>query len=234
MKGRIFRVVSVLGISSAMSLLALTAAGASTASHHGTVMGDASATTRIVNDPDSGGDGNWAYDDFTRVARIFPHGSVADSFCGTSSGLCYAFTATLTDFGRSSLIPGAFAPNQGGSYLGQKILHPGVASMQGYGDFTTFYATAMPNASMVPHFITGSPQSSLFPGRFFPAGSVTGLNEATWSYSYDLSVHHVRWVWVLRHHRWHLVPVSYQTHQHWTDAYDNNGGQGPGDGQVTG
>lgn len=236
MKGINFRrVVSVLGLSvaaGAVALAGVSSASASTNFRRGIVMGDAHALTRIVADPDSGGNGNWAYDNFLRSSRVFYQGSAPLADCVAGATVCYAFTATIQDQGVSVLIPGAFAPNQGAPFTGQLIRHRGLATMRGYGDFTTFYADAMPSAHLVPHFISGSPDSSAFPGRFFPAGAVSGLNEATWSYGYLLPVRAHVLVWSRWLHRW--VRVTVTRYQHWTDAYNNDGGQVPAAGQITG
>ena len=74
------------------------------------------------------------------------------------------------------------------------------------------------------------------------SATVTGLNEAVWSYSYALPVRTLvpvhYWTWIKVHHHWILVErTRYAVHtavQHWTDAYDNGGGQSATAGNITG
>jgi hypothetical protein len=54
------------------------------------------ATTRLSDRPDSGGNGNWALDRFTRVATITPAGTGTLAECGIAAP---SFTVTLTGAG---------------------------------------------------------------------------------------------------------------------------------------
>jgi len=179
--------------------------------------------THLANRPDSGGNGNWALDRFTRVATVTSKGSVAPSDCGVRSGPCYAYTASMKDVGKFTTILGAFTPNQGAPYTGMHITRRLTGQLRGYGQFTTFYATAKPNAHLVPHVVNGTPPgdaSYTWPTLFFPAGTtVVGVSEETWGYVYTA---HVR----ISHHR--------GTTQRWADTYNNGGGQLPADGNITG
>jgi hypothetical protein len=212
------------------ALLASTAASAAVARN--IPMGDAHAQTVLTGRPDSGGNGNWAVDTFDRKSSVtFQHTAPAAD-CGLVSGPCYSFTAALSDSGIFTSLRGEFAPNQGAPFTGEKITGDLTGSLRGYGDFTTFYANAMPSARNVPHVVSGSNDPSyLWPQLYFPHwATVTGLNEATWDYSYTGKVFH-RYVAGHGIHR-HVITVV--TTQHWNDGWNNDGGQLPADGQITG
>jgi hypothetical protein len=231
-------------VAAAIGIIA--SAGAASASTAGLQMGDAHSVTHVSADPDSGGNGNWAMDNFWRSASLSVPQTAPLTDCAPLSTACYAYTASLSDSGSFTTIPGAFTPDQGGADAGKVISGTHTGSMHGYGDFSTFYANSLPSHAPnagVPYSITGSPDSSQFPARMFPAGTtVTGLNEATWSYSYELAIRTLvpvhYWTWVKVHHHWIRVlrvrwEIRYSV-QHWTDAYDNGGGQSAGAGNITG
>ena len=101
--------------------------------------------------------------------------------------------------------------------------------MHGSGDFATFYATALPDAHLVPRLNVGDANPSyLWPELAFPAGTTfTGLNEDPWGYFYSarILVHH-------RHGWWHRRYVT----QRWADTSvpANDGGQGATAGNISG
>src|ERR1019366_9179442 len=115
------------------------------------------------------------------------------------------YTAALKENGTFTTIPGAYTPNQFGSDAGLTLpARPVNGQMNGYGDFTTFYATATPDARRVPGAVSGNANSSsLWPELFFPAGTttLTGANEATWGYNYDARVRTTTIVCSGRRHR---------------------------------
>jgi hypothetical protein len=211
----------------------------------------------MLNRPDSGGNGNWAEDNFDRTLVIHEGGPAALTNCGVAATSCYSFTASLSDRGSFTTDPGAFTPNQGAPFTGTKLpAHSLSGSMNGSGGFGTFYATAQPSASLVPHFNHGSVNpSSTWPELAFPSGTAfTGVNEGTFSYGYSarvatttyrtIRVVHHKLVWVQRHHHWYLTIVTYTTtrkvpvtryqSQHWTDSGTNGSGQTPAAGNITG
>ena len=146
---------------------------------------DALRTTHLTDRPDSGGNGNWAADDFTRHATITPDGTAPLADCSPTATTCYAYTASLKDDGTFTTINGAFTPNQGGADVGDLITATVTGRMSGYGDFTTFYATTKPSAQFVPQHVERQrmTRSYLWPDLFFPStATVTGVNEATWGY----------------------------------------------------
>jgi hypothetical protein len=227
------------------------AAAASASVPHGLVFNDPHSLTHVVADPDSGGNGNWALDNFWRSASV-KGGAIAPlSDCAAGATACYSYTARISDRGTFVTIPGAFTPNQGGTGAGSHIHGIVRGSMSGYGYFGTFYADSKPAAALYPHafnagvtpFIVGSPSSSTFPERFFPAGTTfEGLNEGVWGYGYTARVTHwapvLRWVTFWRYgHPHHVLVTVWERHtvtQHWTDAYNNLGGQSATAGNITG
>jgi hypothetical protein len=186
------------------------------------------ASTIITNNPDSGGDGAWAYDDFTRTLTISTDTS---SDCASLTGWetadsCY--TAEVTDTGTAATIVGAFQPNQGttvtadqtaGKVTGprEQVPFSGSASYQ-------FYAPRgiIPSAAVVPanrdnDFTaqTGAfSMSSWFLQAFTSAGQEGVYGQiGDWSWTYKNSC------------------------EKWTDASTNNGGQSTplaDDGNITG
>jgi hypothetical protein len=244
--------VAATGVAGA--LLSAGAASASVAHPHPAPFGSTVvAHTQVFNRPDSGGNGNWASDFFIRTLTIHKTGPASLASCGTLNTLpCYSFTASLSDSGKFYTYPGAFTPNQGAPFTGTKLPSRSLSGpMAGSGGFGTFYATALPSASSVPHFVFGSNDPSpTWPELAFPAGTVTGLNEGTFSYGYSATVTHIKTVTVIRHrlvfvrvhNHWVLKSVAYTTrirvpvtqHQHWTDADFNGSGQTPAAGNITG
>lgn len=171
------------------------------------------AVTHLSYRGDSGGGGNdWANDFFTRTAKVTFRGVAPLSDCGSGATTCYAYTASLSDKGRFQTISGQLAPNQG-AYPGSTVLSAAWGHMHGYGLFTTFYESALPNKHLVPRHVTGSTDPSyLWPGLFFPVGSyIMGLNENDWGYYYK-------------------APHD----QTWADTSYNGGGQVSSDGNITG
>lgn len=237
---------ALVPVAAAAGILFSTAAASASTTHPAFIFGDAHSITHVVADPDSGGNGNWALDNFWRSASVSVPVTTPLADCGAGATACYSYTATITDRGAFATIPGAFTPNQGGLNAGRHIDGVVRGSMSGYGDFGTFYADAKPSTALnagVPFLIVGSPASSLFPERLFPAGTTfEGLNEAVWSYGYTAHVTHwvpvLRWVTICKHgHRIHVlrtVWVRCTVTQHWTDAYNNGGGQSLTAGNITG
>jgi len=189
----------------------------------------ATATTKLTARPDSGSGGNnWANDDFTREATVTSLGSVAASNCSglvgySSSGPCYAYNASLKDSGTFTAIVGQLTPNQTlnpGGKFGRSV----TGSMSGYGNFAEFYATTKPNGGpnhgVLKHWTTSSPPdpSYLWPQLFFPNGTVSTTNEATWGYVYTA----------------HVLSAGVHTTQVWADTWNNGAGGALTDGNITG
>ena len=151
---------------------------------------------------------------------------------------CNAYTAALKDNGTFTTIPLAFTPNQFGSDAGLKLpARPVNGQMNGYGDFTTFYTTAAPDASLVPGHVSGNTvASSAWPSLFFPASAtLTGGAETVWGYNYNARVKTtVITCSGRRHHRQQCTSQTTVQDQQWADTYANNAGQGSADGNITG
>lgn len=206
-------------LAAGLPLLAATTANASQATPPSSHPHSIAAVTLMVNRDDSGGNGNWAKDDFIRVLTVTRQGSTVPSAdCSPTATVCYAFTASLKDAGSFRTISGAFTPNQGGADAGEHIRGVVQGEMHGSGGFATFYATALPSALRVPRFNAGDANPSyLWPELAFPAGTVfAGLNEDTFGYFYTAQVHF--------------------RVQRWADTSDpaNDDGQGPTAGNITG
>jgi hypothetical protein len=224
----------VLAIGAIGALLAAPAAGASVKLPPPVTV---TAFTHLADRPDSGGGGNWADDNISRVLTVRLTGGTAGD---------YTFTASVRDTGTFTTIPFALTPNQGFPFAGDVIKHVTHGDLQGEAQFS-FTATELPAFAPnggVPYFESGAPSgdqvTSLWYEQAFPATTVFGgtgiLNN--WSWGYQATVKHVtfQWEWIYRHHHWHhvLVPVVHVQHQHWVDAALSDGGQLPFDGNITG
>ena len=343
MKARVIQVALVAGAAAGMGLAGIIPATAAVSSHRDSHNPDVTASTRLTGRQDSGGNGNWANDNFTRVATLTPDGvgtlancgiTTAPSFtvtltgnplaapdgngwnttitgnhavlsdgsvaltpatdytdgawsgtgatatpfvsaltltatakwkagdtlkvtvpsgdtvklsapaAGTVSGAAYtvdacnAYTAALKDKGTFATIPSAYTPNQFGGDAGLKLLARSVdGQMNGYGDFTKFYATTAANGRLVPGHVTGATDpSSTWPELFFPAGTTFAtVNEATWGYYYNATVKTTTTTCnTSRRHQRRCTSHTTVSHQKWADTYDNGHGQGVADGNITG
>jgi hypothetical protein len=206
------------------------------------VHGQLTATTRIVNRYDSGGNGNWAYDTFTRTLTVTYLGKVTPAQILADPALAltpYEFDATLADQGTFKDIPGAFTPNQGGHDAGL-ILRPGqvTGTMNGYGQFPVFYASAKDARGLAPRVLRGVAENALYPSSTwpelaFPAGTTfADLSETGFGYYYQVpavTVTSVRWV-----HGHRVVTHRTIRAQNWADTALNGDGQLRFDGNITG
>ena len=212
-----------------LSVAGATAAGASTdapAAHHGTI----TAVTQLTNRPDSGGNGNWAYDTFHRQLVLSYLGKSRDS---AHAAAPYMYSAVVNDRGSFKDIPGAFTPNQGAPYTG-KILKPTQVkgTMTGDGKYALFYASNKASKRYVPSRIPSRDNpaypSVTWPELAFPAGTVFSQNMATgadetsfaYYYAYSFKTHHGKAV------RMHT--------QKWADTAWNGDGQNKHDGNILG
>jgi hypothetical protein len=161
------------------------------------------ATTSVTADPDSGGNGIWAEDYFSRTLTISADTDSADcNFSGyTSADDCYM--ATIADSGYAQTTPGAYQPNQGSTttadQTGDKVNSPTEqvpfsGSAQYFFWVNTSITTVLPNSADVP--------SSLNDGNSVPSGAnstdewflqafpvsvqsaVHGEIQSTWSWTY--------------------------------------------------
>src|ERR1019366_9878535 len=106
----------------------------------------------------------------------------------------------------------------------------------GGGDGTTPHATTAADASLVPGHVSGNAvSSSTWPELFFPAGTTSGVTEATFGYYYNAQVKTTTIVCSgRRHHRQQCTHQTTVQNQHWADTYNNGDGQLPADGNITG
>ena len=162
------------------------------------------AISHLADRTEGGGNGTWAKDDIYRVMTI--------KLTGQSGGV-YSYTATVYDAGSFTAIPGAYTPNQGGSYLGDTITGPDSGWVGGTARYS-FTATALPTAGPnagVPVGVSGDQGStSTWFELAFPTGTTFGGNGiGTWGWTY------------------------HDSHgQHWADTSANDDGQQPGDGNI--
>ena len=145
-----------------------------------------SAVTQVVQRGDrSGAVSPWAYDAFTRKAWVTFRGSAPLIYCGTSVGLCYAYTASFYDHGTFMTVAGSQSPNQG-AHSGVLISRQVQGSFHGYGMFMTFFATTRPQAGLVPSTVSGDVHSNYrWPELFFPPSTTfAGVYESDYGSYY--------------------------------------------------
>jgi hypothetical protein len=191
----------------------------------------ATATTKIVNDPDSGHGtpATWATDTLTRTVTITKGTQVPGTACGlAASAGCWSFTARLADSGTFVTIPGAGTPNQAcAGCAGELIRSPAVSGTIAGNYQVTFDASApVANASLVgknhdDHNLAALPPftSTTWGEQFFPGGTSFG-NVAGGAYTWTYQVVTLRF--------------PYFTTQRWTDGSGNNDGNSPGAGNIQG
>ena len=180
-----------------------------------------SATTQIVNRPDSGASGYWGYDGIKGIGPMARTLTITQGTdCTTSSPgegyLCY--DATIRDSGDGYTIPNQDTPNQAGSYAGETISSPRVLYKINGEDFYSFWANETPAASNVQAYEddhygvpSGENTTSNWPQLAFPSETTfTAWNEYGGSWTYSTGC------------------------ESWTDAASNGWGDESGDGNITG
>ncbi len=106
------------------------------------------ARTLLTGHPDSGGNGNWATDTMVRDLTITRTGGHPGD---------YTFRATVRDTGGFRTDRGAYTPNQGAPYTGDKIRGQVSGRLAGQADYT-FTASRLPSTSRnagVPGVVRG-------------------------------------------------------------------------------
>jgi hypothetical protein len=180
--------------------------------------GTASAATRVTvtttfhAHPDSGNHGDWADDDFTRVASVAFVGidpTLTD--CGSAATSCFQWQGTISDAGTFFAISGAQSPQAGVAETGSPS-----GPFRG-GSNVTFDASSLSaSATGVPTTITGAgPVSTTdWVEQFFPAGTTFGAgpNLTNWSWAYS----------------------NVATCENWVDSISNSSGSLATDGDITG
>lgn len=192
------------------------------------------AVSHLANRPDSGSNGNWAYDGISRMLFLYGGRPVTPSDCGAAAVKCFAFTGLVDDSGTFRTIRGAYTPNQ--DVPGLKIRGQVSGSLRGSARFA-FDASAMPDAALVPRRVNGAQDDTAswytlaFPhGTTFDAGTTADADINPWSWSYQARCVTTRRV--RRGHRWH--PVRTVRTERWTDAGTNGDGDLRRDGNITG
>ena len=177
------------------SLGAVGASAASASTHRNQTL---TATTKIVNRYDGGGNGYWAYDSFGRVLNLQYLGKVTPAMIAADPALAstpYMYTATLTDKGTFKDIPGAFTPNQGGRDAGRTLRPTQVkGTMSGYGDFAVFYASQKAagyrgDAYTVPPALRGPAQEPALPVELLARAGVRQRHHVRWRERDRLQLH---------------------------------------------
>lgn len=109
----IIRAAAAAAIAGALSLAAVSTAGATT--RPAVKSYTSTAVTALSNRPDSGDHGDWALDSFTRTAKVTLVSEVALSYCGgsTGTGHCYHWTGSTSDNGAFTTVPGDISPGNG-------------------------------------------------------------------------------------------------------------------------
>jgi hypothetical protein len=227
---------SAAAAASLLGVVGLTASSASAATHKTTVT---TAVTQVRNRPDSGGNGYWANDKFTRTLTLTYQGKTGPA------AFPYAYTAQVSDKGTFLDLPGQLTPNQGGHNLG-KVLRPVqvAGTMTGSGYYAEFFSSVKANS---PHSfynlgveiaendhgsVTGLNfhPSSTWPAQAFPAGAAFSvpLSEIQFDYVYTVPAYNTTKVV-----NGHQVIVKHAA-QTWEDSSWNGAGQYKADGNITG
>lgn len=114
----------------------------------------ATATTKVLNDPDTGHGtpATWATDTITRTVTLTKGAQVPGTDCGlAASAGCWSFSAALSDSGTFTTIPGAGTPDQAcAGCAGETIASPAVPGTIAGNYQVTFDASApVADASLV-------------------------------------------------------------------------------------
>jgi hypothetical protein len=218
-------VASIGGGTAALAATAASAATASPAAAQLVARHTYQAVSYLANRPDSGGNGNWAYDNIHRTLTIRLLGST-----GTGSSTLYYYSATVKDNGSFKTIDGAYTPNQSGSYAGDTISGAVPGTLNGQASFA-FTANALPSALFnlgLPTVINGAADStSTWYELAFPADTTFGgPGIGSWGWHYNGPE-----VVTLDSTGKHVLNVS---HERWADTSADNDGQLAADGNIDG
>lgn len=206
--------VTAAGVTMATGLIAGVASASTTLSPWPGPPWTTTAWTWVTNFNVPGNGGTWASDSVLRTATVSGGYPVPSWRCGEATGPCFGYQATLRDNGSFRTYRHALTPNQ--DRRGQRISSAVTGNVSGNASFGTFYATAQPNASLVPKWsYSGLTAAATWPELFFPDGTTfTGVNVGPWSLTYSA---------------WTACGP-----QRWTDASYNGHGDLWWDGNITG
>jgi hypothetical protein len=188
------------------------------------------ASTYLAGRPDSGGLGNWATDSMYRQLIITETGTVTGG---------YAYTATVRDIGTFRTGPGAYTPDQGAPYTGDKIRGQVSGRLEGDASYS-FTASALPSTRQnagVPDCeygaaVTTAETTNGWYEQAFPAGTTfggAGIGNWSWTYAGPVCTTHLT-----VGGRPQTAERTVRTQERWTDSLAGGGGQLPADGNITG
>jgi hypothetical protein len=180
------------------------------------------ATTYVANNPDSGDNGTWAYDDLHRTLVITPAGTTAcDSLSGFSATTDACYNSTVTDNGRFNTIPGAAYPN--GAITGE-ISHAITGTMTGSASYT-FYAPSadVPSAANVLSYLDDDFSVPTAPADLLGTWYLQAFPPSEQADVYQGGLLN-NWIWT----------YTDACTEKWVDSADDNAGDGVADGNITG
>lgn len=161
----------------------------------------ATATSSVLDHPDSGNGGNWAVDSITRTASVTLKGVTSVSNCGSGATTCYLYEGTIADTGSfttassGDVTTDSKSPNAGTTINGTET-----GSLTG-GSAVEFYASSnAPTASTVPAVVSGvvsgERTTTNWVEQFFPAGTTfgTGPSLLNWDWTYSTANTCETWV----------------------------------------
>jgi len=225
----------LIGVPAALAL-ALVVPLAASAAQATPPPANATATTAIQHRPDGGDNGNWAQDNFTRVATIHRTGAVGLSNCpGSTTGKCYAWTFKIADTGHFTTEPagGPAAYNGLSPRTGATLDEQVTGTMKGGTVTGTFFTDQIAaDGTQVPLteddkdvLPSGEQTTTDWVEQFFPAGAVFnsaanpgGPDLGNWSWTYTVAFGVDK----------QCVNDAYR----WVDSSANNGGSLNTDGDI--
>lgn len=167
------------------------------------------AHTHVLNRPDGGHGGTWAYDTFTRTLTVTQNADQSSAPAGDT-----LYTATIADHGTFSTVGGALAPNQ--STAGVKVTHNGTkGSINGTYTLAVTAPTADGLTGTVPtaendNFGTPVVTTGDWPKQAFATATGVSVNGGAYSWVYKTGC------------------------ETWTDSSTNGDGNLAADGNITG
>jgi hypothetical protein len=200
-------------ISVAVGTAVIAAGAALTASAaHAATGATTTVTQQVINRPDSGHSGPWAYDNLTRVL------AVTDEGVDPSNASLELYTATLTDTGTFTTIQNALTPNQ--TVVGSKIAN--VVSGGASGSINYTLTAPVGDALVTPVTLQTEDDSFAAPASANTTGNWPG--KAFTNGLTGLSITEGAWAWT----------YTSGAGEQWADTSVNGDGNLPGDGNITG
>lgn len=136
--------------------------------------------TNVTNRDDSGDNGDWAKDAFTRTLSVTRHAQAPVANCGATSGNCWFYTATISDNGTFKTDDSAASPRAGVTINGTVV-----GTFSG-GEAVEFYASTDTAVQPASSISGDSPSTTDWVKQDFAAGthfsSVTTKDGWSWTY----------------------------------------------------